>query len=175
MASPLSKPTIVGACTTNEWVVRDFIQDKDNAPTIYKGMPLHTEYRVFVDMDTNSVMGISPYWEPSVMEHRFSMCDDADSPHQTHDYIVYRMHKDNLMARYEQNKNLVISKIGEMLPFINLHGQWSIDVMQNGTDFYIIDMALAANSALLQCVPKNMLKPSRIDWVPQLEKTEAEK
>lgn len=175
MASPLSKPTIVGACTTNEWVVRDFIQDKDNAPTIYKGMPLHTEYRVFVDMDTNSVMGISPYWEPSVMEHRFSMCDDADSPHQTHDYIVYRMHKDNLMARYEQNKNLVISKIGEMLPFINLHGQWSIDVMQNGTDFYIIDMALAANSALLQCVPKNTLKPSRIDWVPQLEKTEVEK
>lgn len=175
MASPLSKPTIVGACTTNEWVVRDFIQDKDNAPSIYKGMPLHTEYRVFVDMDNNSVMGISPYWEPSVMEHRFSMCDDADNPHQTHDYIVFRMYKDNLMARYEQNKNLVISKIGEMLPFINLHGQWSIDVMQNGTEFYIIDMALAANSALLQCVPKNMLKPSRIDWVPQLEKPEAEK
>lgn len=155
MASPLSKPTIVGACTTNEWVVRDFIQDKDNAPSIYKGMPLHTEYRVFVDMDNNSVMGISPYWEPSVMEHRFSMCDDADNPHQTHDYIVFRMYKDNLMARYEQNKNLVISKIGEMLPFINLHGQWSIDVMQNGDDFYIIDMALAANSALVECVPKN--------------------
>ena len=168
MASPLSKPTIVGACTTNEWVVRDFIQDKDNAPSIYKGMPLHTEYRVFVDMDNNSVMGISPYWEPSVMEHRFSMCDDADNPHQTHDYIVFRMYKDNLMARYEQNKNLVISKIGEMLPFINLHGQWSIDVMQNGDDFYIIDMALAANSALVECVPKNLLKPAHIDWVPQL-------
>lgn len=168
MASPLSKPTIVGACTTNEWVVRDFIQDKENAPSIYKGMPLHTEYRVFVDMDNNSVMGISPYWEPSVMEHRFSMCDDADNPHQTHDYIVFRMYKDNLMARYEQNKNLVISKIGEMLPFINLHGQWSIDVMQNGDDFYIIDMALAANSALVECVPKNLLKPAHIDWVPQL-------
>lgn len=168
MASPLSKPTIVGACTTNEWAVRDFIQDKDNAPSIYKGMPLHTEYRVFVDMDNNSVMGISPYWEPSVMEHRFSMCDDADNPHQTHDYIVFRMYKDNLMARYEQNKNLVISKIGEMLQFINLHGQWSIDVMQNGDDFYIIDMALAANSALVECVPKNLLKPAHIDWVPQL-------
>lgn len=168
MASPLSKPTIVGACTTNEWVVRDFIQDKDNAPSIYKGMPLHTEYRVFIDMDNNSVMGISPYWEPSVMEHRFSMCDDADNPHQTHDYIVFRMYKDNLMVRYEQNKNLVISKIGEMLPFINLHGQWSIDVMQNGDDFYIIDMALAANSALVECVPKNLLKPAHIDWVPQL-------
>lgn len=169
MASPLSKPTIVGACTTNEWVVRDFIQDKENAPTIYKGMPLHTEYRVFVDMDINSVMGISPYWKPSVMKKRFSMEDDADSPHQTHDYIIYRLHEDALMARYEQNKNLVIQKVGEMLPFIDLHGQWSIDVMQNGKDFYIIDMALAMNSALIECVPPEMLKPSRIDWVPQLK------
>ena len=79
------------------------------------------------------------------------------------------------MARYKENADKVKKHIEEMLPYFLLEGQWSIDVMQNGTDFYIIDMALAANSALLQCVPKNLLKPSRIDWVPQLEKTEAEK
>ncbi|MBR0283080.1 MAG: RICIN domain-containing protein, partial [Oscillibacter sp.] len=31
-------------------------EDKENNPCIYKGMPLHTEYRVFVDFDTDEVL-----------------------------------------------------------------------------------------------------------------------
>ena len=57
-----------------------------------------------------------------------------------------------------ENKNIVIQKLRDMLPQINLTGQWSVDVMQNGSDFYIIDMALAANSALKECVPDGLLK-----------------
>lgn len=57
MASPLTAPCIYGAATTIEWVVRDFIQDKENSPYIYKGMPLHTEYRIFVDCDSKTVIG----------------------------------------------------------------------------------------------------------------------
>ena len=166
MASPLSKPMIVGASTTNEWVVREFIPDKENAPTIYKGMPLHTEYRVFVDMDTKQVIGIHPYWDPVVMKHRFGHEADADSPHQTHDYIIFRMYEDTLMARYKENADKVKKHIEEMLPYFLLEGQWSIDVMQNGDDFYIIDMALATNSALVECVPKNLLKPAKENWIP---------
>ena len=44
-----NSPSIYGAATTNEWCVREFIPDKDNRPTIYNGLPLHTEYRAFVD------------------------------------------------------------------------------------------------------------------------------
>ena len=41
-------------------------------------------------------------------------------------------------------------------------------LLQNGDDFYIIDMALAATSALSECVPKGMLKAEKEDWLPKL-------
>ncbi len=47
MASPLNGKSIYGVSTTNEWVVREWIEDKENNPTIYHGLPLHTEFRVF--------------------------------------------------------------------------------------------------------------------------------
>lgn len=41
-------------------------------------------------------------------------------------------------------------------------------VMQNGEDFYIIDMALAKDSALQSCVPKGMIKAVKEDWIPRI-------
>lgn len=169
MAAPTATPTIVGASTTNEWVVRDYIPDVEINPSIYKGLPLRTEYRVFVDFETHKVIGISPYWEPNTMKNRFSKEADANSPHQIHDYIVFSAHEDVLMNRYQENVEAVKSHIEAMLPDMDLHGQWSIDVMQNGTDFWVIDMALAQNSALLDCVPKELRKLSEENWIPELE------
>lgn len=171
MASPLSTPTIYGASTTNEWVVREFIQDKENNPCIYKGLPLHTEYRVFVDFDTREVIGVNPYWDPAIMKQRFGHEQDADSPHNIHDYVIYSAHEETLMKRYHDNVDTVVKKIEEMLPDVNLAGQWSIDVMQNGDDFWIIDMGVAANSALSHCVPKGKLKQNAENWIPQLPGT----
>lgn len=71
MAGYLTTPTIYGVSTTNEWVVREFIEDVESCPCIYKGLPLHTEYRVFVDFDEDVVLGMTPYWDPAVMKHRF--------------------------------------------------------------------------------------------------------
>lgn len=55
-------------------MVRDFIPDTENNPTIYHGLPLHTEYRVFVDFNATDpfeqVLGISPYWEPKTMKSK---------------------------------------------------------------------------------------------------------
>lgn len=168
MASPLCKPVIYGVSTTNEWVVREFIKDTENNPCIYKGLPLHTEYRLFVDFDTDEVIGISPYWEPKMMKQRFAYENDADSPHQIHDYIIYQMHEAVLMDRYEKNKTKVKEALEKLLPDVDLSGQWSVDIMQNGDDFYIIDMAQAANSALKECVPPELLKPVQENWLPQL-------
>lgn len=44
----------------------------------------------------------------------------------------------------------------------------AIDVMQNGEDFWIIDMALAKDSALLSCVPKDKIKAVEEDWIPRI-------
>lgn len=162
------QPSIYGMSTTVEWVVREFIQDKENNPTIYKGLPLHTEYRVFVDCDTNMVLSIVPYWEPETMKQRFAHEDDANSPHQIHDYIIYEAHERTLMRRYYTNKNRIVSKLEELLPDLHLHGQWSIDIMQNGDDFWIIDMATAKNSAYYNSVPKELRHPLPEKWLPDL-------
>lgn len=182
MAGPLTTSAVYGMATTREWCVREYIDDHDQPanPTIYKGLPLRTEIRVFVDMDTDKVIGIAPYWDPATMKKRFGHEPDADSPHQIHDYIIYSMHEDVLMGRYEAAKVRVLKELEKMLPDIQLTGQWSIDIMLNGKDadgkeeFWIIDMALAEESALKEYVPEGLLKPSEQNWLPKIQDLQEE-
>lgn len=170
MAAPTVQPApIYGASTTTEWVVREYIHDTENNPCIYHGMPLHTEYRVFVDFDTDAIIGVNPYWDPKIMKKRFSEGPDADTPDKIHDYVIYLMHEETLMARYHENVDKVCSELEKMLPNIRLSGQWSIDIMQIGEEFYLIDMGLAQNSAMIECVPKNLLRPSQECWIPEIK------
>lgn len=170
MASPLTKPCIYGVSTTDEWVVREFIKDKENNPCIYKGLPLHTEYRVFADFDTKEIIGVSPYWEPETMKKRFGNSSDSNSPHNQHDYIIYKMHEPVLMKRYFNNKDKVLKYVQELINKTEgLSGQWSIDIMQNGEEFWLIDMAIAENSAFYDCVPKKLRKPQPENWIPILK------
>lgn len=101
-----------------------------------------------------------------MMKQRFSQMDDASSPHQRHDYIIYKMHEETLMRRYHEHKSTVLAHIRELLPDVNLTGQWSVDIMQNADDFWLIDMALAVNSALRDCVPAGKLKAVSERWIP---------
>ena len=172
MASPLASPSIYGVSTTNEWVVREYIEDVEGNPCIYHGMPLHTEYRVFIDCDTKEVIGIAPYWEPDTMKRRFSKGDDADTADMTHDYIIYLAHEETLMGRYEKNKEKVLRHAEALLPYLALSGQWSLDVMQNGSDFWLIDMADAASSALSEYITKGKLKKTEENWVPAIAEKE---
>lgn len=165
MASPLNNRVIYGVSSNNEWVVREFIDDKENNPTIYNGLPLHTEYRVFVDFDTEEVIGISPYWHPEVMKENFLDIGVSAPIQKNHDYINYINHEETLMKRYEENKDLVVSEVLKLLKDCKLKGQWSIDVMQNGSDFWLIDMARVSESALSDCVPKDKLKQAPLPFM----------
>lgn len=168
MAAPLSSPCVYGVSTTNEWVVREFIEDIENNPTIYKGLPLHTEYRAFVDFDTKEILGISPYWHPDVMKKTFKK-DSRSSVHNFHDYVIYKAHENTLMKRYEENKNRVVDEIKKLIPNIALTGQWSLDIMQNGSDFWLIDMAMAENSALAEYAAPGKIHKAGIKSVNWLE------
>lgn len=172
MAGPLCQPSIYGMSTTNEWAVREYIPDVEDNPCIYKGMPLHTEYRIFVDFDAGKVIGTAPYWDPSLMKKRFSEGAAAGSIHDAHDYAIYAMHEETLMRRYCENCDRVTAAAGKLAMVIReagvLPGQWSIDVMQNGDDFWLIDMAWAQQSALYDCVPKELRAPMAEDWMPKL-------
>ena len=171
MAAPTTIPhPIYGVSTTNEWVVREFIQDKENNPTIYKGLPLHTEYRIFVDFDIDMVLGIHAYWDAETMKKRFARNSDI---HDRHDYVIYSMHEKELYRKYVSNKSLVVKEIEELLPDVNLSGQWSIDVMQNGDEFWIIDMAVASESAFYkETVAPELRKKAEENWIPSNVKLE---
>ena len=162
------QPCIYGVSTTNEWVVREYIEDKENLPCIYHGMPLHTEYRVFVDFDTNEVLDTVLYWNSNKMKQRFSKELDSETADMKHDYIIYCKEEERLQKTFNQNKDIVTNNIKSLLPNMNLSGQWSIDVMQNGDDFWIIDMALAYNSALNENIISKLTKPSE-NWLPIIE------
>lgn len=75
------------------------------------------------------------------------------------------------MSRYHANKDRVLHHMKGLLPGVNMSGQWSVDVMQNGNDFYIIDMALASQSAFCECIPDGKLKAIEEDWMPRIPET----
>lgn len=165
MASMFNNVSIPGVSTTNEWVVREYIPDKEDNPCIYKGMPLHTEYRFFIDFDTNEILGVSPYWREDVMKKNLG---ESDEPDKVHDYIIYTAYEDELYKRYDENIDMLTKKVQNFIPTVDLKGQWSLDVMQNGSDFWLIDMALANQSALTDVVPPHKLKKQMINWLPTL-------
>ena len=106
------------------------------------------------------------------MKQWFGHESDAANPHQVHDYVIYKAHEDTLMARYRDNEARIKAEIERLLPFLNLAGQWSIDIMQNGDDFWVIDMALAENSALSHCIPEGLLRHREENWLPVLSGAE---
>lgn len=164
MAGPLSQPSVYGVSTTNEFVVREFIPTGD-VPCIYHGLPLRPEYRLFVDFNRKSVIGMSPYWEPNLMKSRFGKETDPDN---VHDYITFRMQEQSLESAYTENIGRVEAAVSEFIREVDLQGQWSLDIMQQGKDFWIIDMALAQNSALYSCVPDHLKAPLEEEWLPKL-------
>lgn len=161
-------PCIYGVSTTNEWVVREYIEDKEDLPCIYHGMPLHTEYRAFIDFDTDELLGIVPYWDADAMKKRFSTGEDADTADMKHDYIIYCKEEERLQRTFDENKDTIADRLRDMIPDINLKGQWSLDIMQNGDDFWLIDMAIAANSALVDKLPTKITAPEE-NWLPNLK------
>ncbi len=78
------------------------------------------------------------------------------------------------MFRYHVNEARILNEIERVLPFLNLPGQWSISVMQNDDDFWIIDMVLAENSALKECVPARLLRHREENWLPAISEPEKE-
>ena len=108
------------------------------------------------------------------MKKRFSMDDDFRNPDKIHDYTVYAAYEDTLISKYEKYKDKIWKEVESMLPNLNLTGQWSLDVMINGVnddgsdDVYLIDMATAQTSALVEYVPKELLKKYEENWLPEI-------
>lgn len=162
MASLLNNRSIYGCGTTTEWVVREYIESPVKE-TIYMGLPLNTEYRVFVDFDIKTILSDNQYWNKEVMTKRFK---ENRNNHDVHDVITYNMASERLEKTYSENISKVRTMIQELLENnVEMSGQWSIDIMQVENDFYLIDMALAENSFYYDSVPKELRKPTTEKWL----------
>lgn len=137
----------VGAGHTVDLVVREYIDDVEGNPTIYNGMPLRTEFRAFVDCDKDEIIGVVPYWHPIVMKRALSQGLSASIQQ---DYQTYLKHEDKLRTEYNAHLHHVKNELATILPNLDLKGQYSIDIMKNGEDFYVIDLALMSESALTE-------------------------
>lgn len=135
----------LGAGQSVDLVVREYIEDVEDNPTIYNGMPLRTEFRAFIDFDTKELIGIVPYWHPIVMKRvlKSGLCASIER-----DYQTYQKHEDILVREYNEYLPRVRQEINKIIPHVGLTGQYSIDIMKNGEDLYVIDMALMSESAL---------------------------
>lgn len=140
---------LVGAGRSVDLVVRDWIDDVENRPTIYNGMPLHTEFRCFIDCDKDDLIGIVPYWNPLVMK-RVLASQGRDNPSIYQDYETYKRMEATLLEDFNNCLPKLSKEILPVIKNLDLSGRWSLDIMKNGHDFYLIDMATMASSALTE-------------------------
>ena len=124
-----------------EVAIRERILFNENTiPCIYNGMPLRPEYRIFYDFDNHKLLYSVNYWD-------WDYCHDAISRNAT-DKIVYEYIYDKIYKEYTKNKTNVEQIVDSCLKNITeLKGKWSIDILDAGYELYLIDMAIAENSA----------------------------
>ena len=134
-----------------ELVVREYIPYNPlETPTIYNGMPMREEVRVFYNMDKQEIEYIEDYW-------KYSYCE----PHINNltDKIIFKWFHNKLKTRKVQHrerlqklKDIIYDNIHTLKFDGELKGIWSIDFMYVDDDsrysgLWLIDMARGFRSA----------------------------
>ncbi|WP_010078307.1 hypothetical protein [Liquorilactobacillus mali] len=146
----------VGAGRTNDIVVREYIDEPENRPTIYDGMPLRTEFRCFIDCDTKDLIQTVPYWNPLVMKNVLQSQGLVDDRIYEW-YETYKAFEPVLNQDFNDNVGRINNNVQSIIDVLSLKGCWSLDVMKSGNDFYLIDMAKMESSALTELInPKRL-------------------
>ena len=124
-----------------ELAIRErILNQKEDVPCIYNGMPLRNEYRVFYNFDTKKALYVVNYWD-------WDYCYDAISRNMS-DKIIYESYYGRLKEHYETNKDKVMQYVEEHMQTVTgLDGIWSIDIMEANNNLWLIDMALGYRSA----------------------------
>lgn len=130
-----------------EVVVRDYIPcDLDHNLTIYNGMPLRTEVRVFYNIDTKEIEYAVDYWDYDYCAKNINKLNDRIIFDVFHNKTEIKTTDHN--AEYERILKRIKDNINT-LEFEGLTGIWSIDFMydNNTGKTYLIDMARGFRSA----------------------------
>ena len=133
----------VGAGGNTEFVIRDYISyDQEKYATIYSGLPLRCEIRLSYDFDTHKVLYPVNYWDHDyVYNHLYAKTDK----------IIFSAERYSIQQAYDHCKDYICEQVENGFKDVELDGQWSIDIMidesHNRSVPYLIDMAIAQNSA----------------------------
>ena len=135
---------VLGAGGNTEFVIRQYIgYDNKKYATIYEGLPLRGEFRIFYDFDTRKVLYPVNYWD-------YDYC--SKHMYVRTDRIIFDAVHEELDNWYNKYKDLVCEKVYKAFSDVDLTNRWSIDIMSDASNtnepkFYLIDMALAKTSA----------------------------
>ena len=132
-----------------ELVVRELIPyNRQVTPTIYNGMPLRTELRVFYNIDKKKIEYVTDYWD-------YDYC--YENLHNITDKIIFKWfhQQDSTIERLTYITDYIYENINYLEFDESMKGIWSIDFMlcsdfeeygdYNG--IYLIDMARGFRSA----------------------------
>jgi len=132
----------IDAGGTTEIVLRNYIWPTKGTDTIYSGMPLRTEFRLFYDAEIGKVKYCVPYWQYDVMKGK--LCPE--------DMAVFERNRERLEREYAEYESLAIKTVEEGLVGNKLHeaedgeSAWSADLLLQDGKLWLIDMAAAWRS-----------------------------
>lgn len=131
----------LGAGGYEELIIRENLWGfkEVEAPTIYDGLVLTPEFRIFYNFDTKKVIKISNYWNYDYVEPYLDKYNDK--------LVFDTVHKD-IDKFYDEHAKEVSEMVAKMMSTVDgLSGCWSVDVMFCNGHYYFIDMAIAEDSA----------------------------
>ena len=140
---------IMGYDGFDEIVIRRWLDhDPAHTPCMYNGLPLRPEFRVFYDFDIHDVIFVANYWDHDYVYP--NLYDITDK-------IIFASMRSHIETEFLLNKDHVADLVREhMKDITGLTGPWSIDIMKNDDgEFYLIDMAVAEQSAYWDYRPGN--------------------
>lgn len=131
----------------SRWLMfREFIETDNNRPAIYCGLKLNTEVRIFWDADEKKVLGAFDYWyqESDRIKHVLE--------YQPEELSAYTEAESEVRDEVARLTPALIDECRKRLPAMELEGQWSVDFMWTGSEWVLIDMAVARQSAFFECI-----------------------
>lgn len=129
-------------------IVREFITTSYDRPSIYFGMKLNTEFRVFYNFDCKSIMGIVNYWDYDTMINNLYDRNvvTQDGEKMVLDKSTFKDVGLEIQNDFDKLKPELIRLVNDVFPSIGLTGEYSADFLWDGERFRLIDMALASQS-----------------------------
>lgn len=127
----------VGCEICPEICIREFIHTDYKRKSIYRGMKLNTEFRVFYDFDKKKIVGMFNYWDRDTMQKNLYDEEDLES---------FNTCIDDIEKDIETLSPVLSEVLEKNMPKVSLSSIWSVDFMWDGHKFWLIDAAIGSQS-----------------------------